>query len=1237
MGIGGAPTVTGVSPNDGPQAGGTPVTITGTNFSTATVVKFGTTLIGFSIFNNTTITVNSPAGTGIVNITVTNTAGTSATSSADLFYYIVEGAAILTATSALPVNGNETYAGTTVLQSTSTLIANAIVTGPVFGTATLISTLILGATGIKRASGTSTLFEASMLTAAGGQTIPDVAMLHTSSLLKAVGNISGDAPLRTTSTLTASVAKIAAASALLLSSSSINIYTSTTILDIQTWENIQPPPVWYPISPHVMPQGWTSKSTAYLHAAQNQNALTPITDPFLPNNNDNIVLFLEQTAPISTLFYASDFRNDSNNGNVSVQAAFLPYDLSNLVTGADIQCGLWCRGAASGGIPWGNGYVADLQRHTVTLSRWVGGVSTTLASVTIGGGLIGWTWYLLALTANETTISVSLNGAFGQIGPNVNFSYAYNSNGTLYLSPQTIITVLDSGISGNGTSGLYLAKAAAASSTQTAMSDNWALYAAGSASIVSNAVISAPCNSFRGPHSENWDNTVPPSLPFGWATSGPTFPSTQSPYLFTGATLNAISPPNVLALASNSTDTLLSAASDLSVDFNDGNVAVRGYFSANSIGTSNILFGLWCRGTPDPDLLYKLGYFWSTSYLVEVAYTNIQLSYNVGADTGPVIIRSISIPGGLPLIPWFLLSLLASDNLISVWLQNQSDGTYLNSSGVFVSTPQYCISVIDNNVTGPGNSGLFLGQSAGIAGATTDNWQLLNIESSSFDSGATLSATGTTQIGTFLVSASTISASGRTFITNASLYSESTFSGSAIVDHVSSAAVISEAVITATGIRPRQASASWGSTTTFSASGVLVLIASIYQNSPTSPLGVSFSLIVTFSNGSAPLTHVTGQVVFNNNGTPVGTASVDATGIVNWIFNNLAIGSHTLDANYLGNASYPPFQTPPVFHEVTSPATSIINPRQTKVHQVINFLSSIPTDPSTNVSYMTTWGGILVGGSIVSNAIYSQVETISGVKIGGSAIITQNFDIIAPEAFINAIGEVTHNAQLYVSGISSIQTVSSLTHDAQAPIEGNSLTSAISSLTHNAQAPIVGATSIKPISNMSYSAQGVIPSTSSVYAIVNITHNAQGIITGKSSVYASGMAQGHGVISASSSVNATSDVTYKAHGVITASSSVIAIGNVSYKVHGVIAASSSVNAIGNVIHNAQGVITVVSSVHAISNVTYSAQGVITVGSSVLGTAITMSSWFPHRRTQYEQTYRQYGQAYRQYSQAYRQL
>jgi hypothetical protein len=83
-----APTVTGLSPSSGPGAGGTSVTITGTGFTGATAVDFGTTAAtSFTVNSATSITAMSPAGTGTVNVTVTTPSGTSATSSADQFTY----------------------------------------------------------------------------------------------------------------------------------------------------------------------------------------------------------------------------------------------------------------------------------------------------------------------------------------------------------------------------------------------------------------------------------------------------------------------------------------------------------------------------------------------------------------------------------------------------------------------------------------------------------------------------------------------------------------------------------------------------------------------------------------------------------------------------------------------------------------------------------------------------------------------------------------------------------------------------------------------------------------------------------------------------------------------------------------------------------------------------------------------------------------------------------------------
>jgi large repetitive protein len=85
-----APTVTGLSPTTGPAAGGTFVTITGSGFTGAKAVDFGTTAAtSVTVVSATTITAESPAGTGTVNVTVITQGGTSAISAADQFTYAV--------------------------------------------------------------------------------------------------------------------------------------------------------------------------------------------------------------------------------------------------------------------------------------------------------------------------------------------------------------------------------------------------------------------------------------------------------------------------------------------------------------------------------------------------------------------------------------------------------------------------------------------------------------------------------------------------------------------------------------------------------------------------------------------------------------------------------------------------------------------------------------------------------------------------------------------------------------------------------------------------------------------------------------------------------------------------------------------------------------------------------------------------------------------------------------------
>ena len=81
-------TVTGVSPNSGPVAGGQTVTIIGTAFSAGAVVDFGgVAATGVNVTSPTSLTATSPAGSGTVDVTVTTSQGTSAINPKDQYNY----------------------------------------------------------------------------------------------------------------------------------------------------------------------------------------------------------------------------------------------------------------------------------------------------------------------------------------------------------------------------------------------------------------------------------------------------------------------------------------------------------------------------------------------------------------------------------------------------------------------------------------------------------------------------------------------------------------------------------------------------------------------------------------------------------------------------------------------------------------------------------------------------------------------------------------------------------------------------------------------------------------------------------------------------------------------------------------------------------------------------------------------------------------------------------------------
>jgi hypothetical protein len=117
------PTVTSVSPNNGSTAGGTPVTVTGTNFAAgATVTLGGTAATNVVVVSSTSITATTPAGSaGAATVTV-KVNGQSGSLASGFTYVVVP-----TVSSVSPNNG-PAAGGTAVTITGTNFAAGATVT-----------------------------------------------------------------------------------------------------------------------------------------------------------------------------------------------------------------------------------------------------------------------------------------------------------------------------------------------------------------------------------------------------------------------------------------------------------------------------------------------------------------------------------------------------------------------------------------------------------------------------------------------------------------------------------------------------------------------------------------------------------------------------------------------------------------------------------------------------------------------------------------------------------------------------------------------------------------------------------------------------------------------------------------------------------------------------------------------------------------------------------------------------
>ena len=103
------PVVTSVSPDTGVDTGGTSVTITGSGFTGATAVMFGSSAETYTVDSDTEITATTnSAGNGTVDVTVTTPDGTSAITPSDQFTFVSAPAVTGVSPGVGPVAGGNT-------------------------------------------------------------------------------------------------------------------------------------------------------------------------------------------------------------------------------------------------------------------------------------------------------------------------------------------------------------------------------------------------------------------------------------------------------------------------------------------------------------------------------------------------------------------------------------------------------------------------------------------------------------------------------------------------------------------------------------------------------------------------------------------------------------------------------------------------------------------------------------------------------------------------------------------------------------------------------------------------------------------------------------------------------------------------------------------------------------------------------------------------------------------------
>lgn len=192
------PVVMSAVPNTGPAAGGNSILLTGTGFTFATQVNFGTTpALSFTVTNDTSITAIAPPGSGTVTITVTGPSGTGPG-----VPYTYNPAPLPAINSLTPASGPVAGGNTVTITGTGLNTVNAVS----FGSVPATSFVILSPTAINATAPPGTGPGPVNLTVTSGTfvsppvTYTYIALPTPTSIFPTAGVISGGTPAAITGT-----------------------------------------------------------------------------------------------------------------------------------------------------------------------------------------------------------------------------------------------------------------------------------------------------------------------------------------------------------------------------------------------------------------------------------------------------------------------------------------------------------------------------------------------------------------------------------------------------------------------------------------------------------------------------------------------------------------------------------------------------------------------------------------------------------------------------------------------------------------------------------------------------------------------------------------------------------------------------------------------------------------------------------------------------------------------------